>query len=163
MAINHIASPARKNLSPCVFEPIRNRVNIPAMHTIVTADVTRRVNLQSWAESFTRSLDAADVLGMSHSQFLQIAGPNPTRKIGTTLARKLEISMNKPPGWLDTPIEPPLADKTLDRLLRRTRLMASEGMLNELQTQSLRNVMELITETARNTYTLPRKLDKNTG
>lgn len=163
MAINLNASPIAKNVAPCVFMPIRNRANIPAMDSIVTADVTRRVNLQTWAESFERSADAAQALGMSHSQFLQIAGPNPSRKIGSPLARKIEAAIGKPEGWLDTPIEPPLADQALDKLLRKTRLLAREGMLSELQAESLRTMMKLITETARTAYILPPADKKKHG
>jgi SOS-response transcriptional repressor LexA len=40
-------------------------------------------------------------LEMEPSQLSQIAGKNPVRNIGTTLARKIEAAFEKPVGWLD--------------------------------------------------------------
>lgn len=157
MLINHFASPSPKNLSQRVFNKQCVAPNIGSMNAAktTTADATRLTNLRRWVATHKKSIDAASALNMSHSQLLQIAGPNPTRHIGPVLARRIEQSIGKPKGWLDTPIEEPLPDAMLDKLLSKTRQLATQGQLSEQQLSSVRALLQLITETSRSAYVIP--------
>jgi len=55
---------------------------------------TLRDRAQGWTE-------LAQLAGTSVQLLVNIAGPNPTRTIGEHLARKLELSLCLPSGWLD--------------------------------------------------------------
>jgi SOS-response transcriptional repressor LexA len=64
-----------------------------------------------------------DRLGMEQSQLSQIAGRNPTRDIGKTLARKIEQLFEKPVGWLDVEqVRNVVAESGADYTTRTTRI-----------------------------------------
>lgn len=68
-------------------------------------DVTeiRRENLRAVANELGGNARLAEKLGQSSSFIGQLIGRNPKSNIGNTLARKIEIQLDKPRGWLDQP------------------------------------------------------------
>jgi hypothetical protein len=67
----------------------------------VTIEEIRLANLQALVKEAGGPARAAERLDMEPSQLSQIAGRNPTRNIGSDLARKMEAKWGKPRGWLD--------------------------------------------------------------
>lgn len=62
----------------------------------------RRENLRALLEQWGGPLPVARKLGYSNASFVvQMCGPNPTREVTEKTARKIEISLGLPPGWLD--------------------------------------------------------------
>jgi hypothetical protein len=62
----------------------------------------RRENLRALLEQWGGPLPVARKLGYSNASFVvQMCGPNPTREVTEKTARKIEISLALPPGWLD--------------------------------------------------------------
>lgn len=64
------------------------------------------IRLQNFRELIKKAggpAEAARKLDMDDSQLSQIAGKNPVRNIGTTLARRIEQAFRRPEGWLDVP------------------------------------------------------------
>lgn len=76
---------------------------LPAVPRLQTAAETRRQNLRRLIEEAGSPAATAKLLGMDGSQLSQIAGRNPTRDIGTTIARRIEAAFKRPAGWLDVP------------------------------------------------------------
>lgn len=69
------------------------------MRRMDNADI-RRTNLRILIQEFGAN-SVTEKLQMERSQLSQISGRNPTRNIGPTLARKIEIAFGRPHGWLD--------------------------------------------------------------
>jgi len=69
----------------------------------VTSSSIRLANLRKLIEGAGGPAQAARRLEMDDSQLSQIAGKNPIRNVGTTLARRIEKAFSKPEGWLDVP------------------------------------------------------------
>ena len=68
-----------------------------------TASSIRLLNFRALIKEAGGPAEAARKLDMDDSQLSQIAGKNPIRNIGTTLARRIENAFHKPEGWLDVP------------------------------------------------------------
>jgi hypothetical protein len=62
----------------------------------------RRRNLRQLIEQWGGPKPLSDKLGYSNSSFMvQMAGPNPTREVTEKTARRIEQTLDLPPGWLD--------------------------------------------------------------
>ncbi len=72
-------------------------------HPMPTSSAIRLQNLRNLIDKAGGPTDAARKLEMDASQLSQIAGKNPTRNIGTALARRIEQAFRRPEGWLDVP------------------------------------------------------------
>ena len=68
-----------------------------------TSSSIRLKNLRELIEKAGGPAEAARRLDMDDSQLSQIAGKNPVRNIGTSLARRIEKAFRKAEGWLDVP------------------------------------------------------------
>ena len=68
-----------------------------------TSSSIRLANLRNLIKRAGGPADAARKLDMDDSQLSQIAGKNPIRNIGTSLARRIEKAFKRPEGWLDVP------------------------------------------------------------
>src|SRR6476646_5306544 len=68
-----------------------------------TSSSIRLANLRNLIKRAGGPADAARKLDMDDSQLSQIAGRNPIRNIGTSLARRIEKAFRKAEGWLDVP------------------------------------------------------------
>lgn len=66
-----------------------------------TSSSIRLTNLRALIKSAGGPAEAARKLDMNDSQLSQIAGKNPIRNVGTSLARRIEKAFRKPEGWLD--------------------------------------------------------------
>ena len=76
------------------------------MATVVdmaTSSSIRLANLRVLMKKAGGPAEAARKLDMDDSQLSQIAGKNPIRNIGATLARRIEKAFHRPEGWLDVP------------------------------------------------------------
>lgn len=60
----------------------------------------RRTNLRALVDEHGTAA-VAERIGVSRSQLSQIAGRNPSRAIGISLAKRIETAFDKPRGWLD--------------------------------------------------------------
>lgn len=82
------------------------RAKTTACRSVVVdnAEIRRR-NVRALIEEHGAAA-VADAVGISRSQLSQIAGVNPTRAIGTTLARRIEEKFNKSRGWIDVLHDP---------------------------------------------------------
>jgi SOS-response transcriptional repressor LexA len=67
----------------------------------MTIEDIRRANLRALIHEAGSQVKAAVLLGVEPSYISQIAGQNPTRNVGSTMARRIESSWGKPKGWLD--------------------------------------------------------------
>lgn len=67
----------------------------------MTVEKTRLTNVRALIKEAGGPAAAAERLNMDRSQLSQIAGRNPTRNIGATIARRIEAAWGKPTGWLD--------------------------------------------------------------
>lgn len=74
----------------------------------MTIEETRLINLRALIHESGSPVEAATLLRMEPSQLSQISGRNPTRNIGSRLARRIEAAWNKPKGWLDIAQTPQL-------------------------------------------------------
>ncbi len=61
----------------------------------------RRENLRALAGRYQTRAEFAAVCGTAPSVLSLILSPNPTRNLGTKLARKIEAATDTPLGWLD--------------------------------------------------------------
>ncbi len=86
-----------KQLSKPLLYPIDKYGEHPA----VTVEAIRLINLQHLIKEAGGPARAAELLEMERSQLSQIAGRNPTRNIGSDMARRIETAWGKPKGWLD--------------------------------------------------------------
>ena len=68
-----------------------------------TSSAIRLINLRALIKKAGGPAEAARKLDMDDSQLSQIAGKNPVRNIGATLARRIEKAFHRPEGWLDVP------------------------------------------------------------
>jgi SOS-response transcriptional repressor LexA len=68
-----------------------------------TSSSIRLANLRGLIKRYGGPAEAARKLDMDNSQLSQIAGKNPVRNIGATLARRIEKAFHRPEGWLDMP------------------------------------------------------------
>ena len=68
-----------------------------------TSSSIRLANLRNLIKRAGGPADAARKLDMDDSQLSQIAGKNPNRNNGTSLARRIETAFKRPEGWLDVP------------------------------------------------------------
>lgn len=73
----------------------------PAMPRVQPVEVTRLENTRELIAQAGGPTAAAKLLDMDTSQLSQIAGRNPTRAIGSAVARRIELAFSKPKGWLD--------------------------------------------------------------
>ncbi len=70
------------------------------MNTILK---TRVHNLRALMEQWGGPTSLATKLGHANGSYLsQMAGPNPSREVSEKVARKTEIILSLPSGWLDT-------------------------------------------------------------
>mgnify|MGYP000190694272 CR=1 FL=1 len=64
---------------------------------------TRVHNLRALMEQWGGPTSLATKLGHANGSYLsQMAGPNPSREVSEKVARKTEIILSLPSGWLDT-------------------------------------------------------------
>lgn len=108
-----------------------------------TSSSIRLQNLRALIDKAGGPAEAARRLDMDDSQLSQIAGKNPSRNIGTTLARRIEKAFHRAEGWLDIPhsqmlLPQPKADRNVSpaRDLQREVPLISwvqAGAWNELQ------------------------------
>src|SRR5436853_7181560 len=68
-----------------------------------TSSSIRLKNLRELIDNSGGPAEAARRLDMDASQLSQIAGKNPVRNIGTSLARRIEKAFRRAEGWLDVP------------------------------------------------------------
>ncbi|MEX2964709.1 hypothetical protein [Microbulbifer sp. TYP-18] len=61
----------------------------------------RLENARQLSKTFNNLREFSEALGMASSQLSQLIGPNPRRRIGATVARRIEEACNKEKGWLD--------------------------------------------------------------
>ena len=61
----------------------------------------RRRNLRRLLEQYKSMAEFADKVDKDPSYLSQIIGKNPTKGIGSKIARSIEKSLEKPDGWLD--------------------------------------------------------------
>lgn len=62
----------------------------------------RRANLRNLIEQWGGPKQLADKLGYNNASFLvQMAGPNPSRDVTEKTARRVELALDLPAGWLD--------------------------------------------------------------
>ncbi len=61
----------------------------------------RLENARKLSKNFINLKEFSEALGMASSQLSQLIGPNPRRRIGTAVARRVEAACNKKKGWLD--------------------------------------------------------------
>lgn len=61
----------------------------------------RRANMLALRDQFPSRAKFAEYLERSPSQMNQVIGVNPTREIGHSLARHVEVKFGKPDGWMD--------------------------------------------------------------
>ena len=58
-------------------------------------------NTRLLVDSYGTMARFADVMGRAHAQIGHWVGKNPTRNIGSKVAREIEQCTGKPRGWLD--------------------------------------------------------------
>lgn len=68
-----------------------------------TSSSIRLTNLRALIKKAGGPAEVARTLDMDDSQLSQIAGKQPSRNIGPTLARRIEKAFHRPEGWLDIP------------------------------------------------------------
>jgi SOS-response transcriptional repressor LexA len=91
------------------------------------------IRLENFRELINKAggpTDAGRKLDMDASQLSQIAGKNPVRNIGTTLARRIEKAFRKPEGWLDVPHSQLALQQKSDRNIAPARDLQREVPLN---------------------------------
>jgi phage repressor protein C with HTH and peptisase S24 domain len=68
----------------------------------MTREEIRRENARKLAAACESKVEFARLLGMEPSQVSQIIGPNPSKNIGNSVARRIEKAFGKPEKWLDS-------------------------------------------------------------
>src|SRR6476646_3109550 len=91
-----------------------------------TSSSIRLDNLRELIKKAGGPAEAARKLDMDASQLSQIAGKNPVRNIGTTLARRIEQAFRRPEGWLDVPHTQLLLQQRADRNVSPARDLQRE-------------------------------------
>lgn len=76
-------------------------VNMVYRRTRMEVGDIRLENARQLSKGFNNLKKFSEALGMASSQLSQLIGPNPRRRIGTTIARRIEAACNKEKGWLD--------------------------------------------------------------
>lgn len=66
-------------------------------------DEIRRNNARLLAKSFNNDAEFAAKIERSATQVSRLIGKNPTKNIGTRIARDIEKAFGKHEGWMDTP------------------------------------------------------------
>jgi phage repressor protein C with HTH and peptisase S24 domain len=61
----------------------------------------RRENARYLASTVETRVVFGSMVGMDNSQVSQIIGKNPTKNIGNSIARRIEVAFNKERGWID--------------------------------------------------------------
>ncbi|QMV33070.1 hypothetical protein KMC49_gp02 [Ralstonia phage Firinga] len=95
------------------------------------------------AEEVGSVADLGRLLEMTVSQANQFAGPNPSRNIGTSIARRLERACDKPEGWLDIEHPKPITE-TLRDLQVQEALRILQTLSDVELTRSLAWLQELV-------------------
>lgn len=67
----------------------------------MTREELRRENARKLASGKGGKADFARVVSMEPSQVSQLIGPNPSKNIGNSIARRIEQAYKLPEGWLD--------------------------------------------------------------
>jgi hypothetical protein len=80
---------------------LTKRDRLAAYKQIETLQKLRRQNVRLLIERAGSNAELARMAGMQVALLTNIAGPNPIRSIGEYLARKIELSLGLPMGWLD--------------------------------------------------------------
>lgn len=96
----------------------------------------RLENTRRLSKKFNNLKELSETLGMASSQLSQLIGPNPRRRIGTTVARRIEEACNKEKGWLDV----------LQRESANTVTTTSSGVNLDLLVDSITAVEDKVTE-----------------
>jgi transcriptional regulator with XRE-family HTH domain len=73
------------------------------VHPTITFSNITRTNARHLADSVGGLARFAEKVGVADSQVSQIIGKNPSRNIGSKMARKIEAAFEKSIGWLDKP------------------------------------------------------------
>ena len=82
-------------------------------HVGMTREELRRENARKLASGKGGKADFARIVSMEPSQVSQLIGPNPSKNIGNSIARRIERAYELPEGWLDAehPDTPMRADE----------------------------------------------------
>src|ERR1700687_1247419 len=91
-----------------------------------TSSSIRLANFRNLIKRAGGAGDAARKLDMDDSQLSQIAGKNPVRNIGTSLARRIEKAFKRPEGWLDVPHSQLLLQQRADKNVSPARDLQRE-------------------------------------
>lgn len=129
-----------------------NRFNIERMNESIPVAQTRLQNLREWIAQHETFAAAASALNMSAPRLSHIAGPNPIRNIGTTVARRVEKLIDKPVGWLDTQHRAS-RHPGLQRAMDKMNNLADAGELSAEQIAAVESVIHLVTERGQYTTT----------
>jgi hypothetical protein len=69
----------------------------------MTREELRRENARKLASGKGGKADFARLVSMEPSQVSQLIGPNPSKNIGNSIARRIERAYELPEGWIDLP------------------------------------------------------------
>lgn len=101
----------------------------------------RLENARQLSKKFSNLKEFSEALGMAPSQLSQLIGPNPRRRIGTTLARRIEDTCDKGKGWLDVVHREKSSTVTTDSGVNIDLLVdcisAVEGKVTELDIKNM--------------------------
>lgn len=103
------------------------------------------------AGSAARLADLCDTSAACISQLKKGAPDSKTgkpRAIGDDLARRIEVKLEKPTGWMDRPPESQQLDGELNGLMSKTLFMAQNGQLSYKDIAHLKNVLHIVSETS---------------
>ena len=67
----------------------------------MTREETRRSNARRLSDAVGGKAEFGRFLGMEASQVSQLIGPNPTKNIGNSIAKRIEVAFDFPAGYLD--------------------------------------------------------------
>ncbi len=66
-------------------------------------EIIRQKNLRLIQDEVGGQAEMVDITGKSQTLLSNLIGKNPTKNIGSALARELETMFGKPYAWMDTP------------------------------------------------------------
>jgi hypothetical protein len=101
-----LANQRKKLLNAATVKDERCQYGVKKMDDIVTTTTTTnsdisRLNARYLAESAGGFKQFGDKVGLTNARVSQLIGKNPSRNIGTRVARRIEVAFDKPRGWID--------------------------------------------------------------